>query len=103
MTEKKTIRLEKDVQVDKTYYKVYVDDAIAEVSMTIEEAETAYQQIKARLESGELLGKTVLKAETIDVPSVWTRLKNEHTYSYSLSLQLLQASVGTNKRNKTTN
>jgi len=38
--------------------------------MTKEEAETAYQQIKARLESGELLGKTVLKAETIDVPSV---------------------------------
>jgi hypothetical protein len=70
MTEKKTIRLEKDVQADKTYYKVYVDDTIAEVSMTLEEAETAYEQIKARLESGEQLGKTVLKAETIDVPSV---------------------------------
>ena len=70
MTEKKTIRLEKDVQADKTYYKVYVDDTIAEVSMTLEEAETAYEQIKARLQSGELLGKTVLKAETIDVPSV---------------------------------
>jgi hypothetical protein len=69
MTEKKTIRLEKDVQADKTYYKVYVDDTIAEVSMTLEEAETAYEQIKARLESGEQLGKTVLKAETIDVPS----------------------------------
>jgi hypothetical protein len=70
MTEKKTIRLEKDVQADKTYYKVYVDDTIAEVSMTLEEAERAYEQIKARLESGEQLGKTVLKAETIDVPNV---------------------------------
>ena len=69
MTEKKTIRLEKDVQADKTYFKVYVDDTIAEVSMTLVEAETAYEQIKTRLESGEQLGKTVLKAETIDVPS----------------------------------
>jgi hypothetical protein len=69
MTEKKTIRLEKDVQADSTFYKVYVDEAIAEVKMSLEEAETAYEQIKARLESGELLGKTVLKAETIDVPS----------------------------------
>ena len=70
MTEKKTIRLEKDVQAQDIFYKVYVDDAIAEVKMSLEEAETAYDQIKARLESGEQLGKTVLKAETIDVPSV---------------------------------
>jgi len=70
MTEKKTIRLEKDVQAKDTFYKVYVDDAIAEVHMNLEGAEAAYEQIKARLESGEQLGKTVLKAETIDVPSV---------------------------------
>ena len=70
MTEKKTIRLEKHVQVEEIFYAVYIDDALAEVGLNPEEAETAYEQIKARLESGEMLGKTVLKAETIDVPSV---------------------------------
>ena len=70
MTEKKTIRLERIVQADDTFYKVYVDDAVVKVTMELEEAETAYEQIKARLESGEMLGKTVLKAETIDTPSV---------------------------------
>ena len=69
MTEKKTIRLEKEVKPEETFYKVYVDDGIAEVKMSLEEAEQAYESIKVRLQSGEQLGITVLKAETIDVPS----------------------------------
>ena len=69
MTEKKTIRLEKHVQAEEIFYAVYIDDALAEVGLSLEEAETAYEQIKVRLQSSEQLGKTVLKAETIDVPS----------------------------------